>query len=297
MPKELTPLAPTADSGTTSPLIGLLVMFKNEEPVLPRFIESVGPHIDYWTAIDTGSKDGSADLITDGFAGIEGRLIKRKWKNFGENLTEALAQAQGRSEWVLWLHADMTLEVHPKLAEWLLDDPDPTVDAWQILVQSGGLRYRVPLLTRGSLEWRYVGVTHEYLDPMGRRQRPLLGLSVNHHCDGSRRPDKLDRDRALLEDALQKNPDDPRTVFYLAQTYRDLGDRERAVLLYRRREEMGGWEEEAWYAGYQVAALEKNVDSLITSYFARPTRHEPLKAAAAIVRERESSDILFVETT
>ena len=53
-------------------------------------------------------------------------------------------------------------------------------------------------------------------------------LLIEHHADGGSRAHKFERDRVLLEEALADDPDDPRTLFYLAQTYADLGDFERA---------------------------------------------------------------------
>jgi hypothetical protein len=41
--------------------------------------------------------------------------------------------------------------------------------------------------------------------------------------------------------------------FYLAQSYYDVGQTEKAAETYAKRAEMGGWEEEAWYARLQQA--------------------------------------------
>jgi predicted Zn-dependent protease len=67
----------------------------------------------------------------------------------------------------------------------------------------------------------------------------LDALVIEHHGDDGHRAEKLQRDIGLLEHDLQRQPEDARSIFYLAQSYRDLGDEERAVELYRRRAELG----------------------------------------------------------
>ena len=51
---------------------------------------------------------------------------------------------------------------------------------------------------------------------------------------------KYARDRDLLLAEVERNPEDARSVFYLAESYRDLGDFVNARKWYARRVEMGG---------------------------------------------------------
>lgn len=129
---------------------------------------------------------------------------------------------------------------------------------------------------------------------------------------------KYERDRALLEAEQKRNPDDPRTAFYLAQTYRGLGDTEAAVRQFAKRAAMEGWDEETFYAQYQLGVhlLQSDwpaaVDALLRAWSLRPTRVEPLYHLAFGWRNRGAwpaaylfasrgvhipvpDDILFVE--
>jgi hypothetical protein len=60
---------------------------------------------------------------------------------------------------------------------------------------------------------------------------------------------------------------------------------------------MEGWEEEAWYAAYQAAALRKSIPALLVAWHRRPWRHEPLSAAAALAAQDPAAqgDSLFLE--
>lgn len=277
--------------------VGLAMIVRNEERMIRSCLDSVRDIIDYWSIVDTGSTDGTPEIIEEVLSEhIPGVLHRREFVDFGTNRTEVLDLARGSADWLLLLDADMILKAYPNLREWLDPDPSPLTDAWMVEVLDQGLSYRLPLLVRGNLEWRYVGVTHEYMAPI-RNRRHLTGVVVHHHANGSNRAGKLERDLQLLLDEVEKVPDDPRSWFYLAQTYRDLGQTAHAIAAYEKRAQLGGWEEEEWYAHYQAALLRRDVEELLAVWRARPHRHEPLKAAAALIRGTPHEDILFVETT
>lgn len=270
------------------------MIVRDDAAALDRCLRSLRDLIDRYTIIDTGSSYAVRDLIEDALPGFPGQVIEHPWVNFGQNLTQALARA-GNEGWLLThVHADMTAEVHPDLRAWLDSDPDPTVDAWQVPIVEAGTCWHLPMLLRADQTWRFVGATHEYLDTAGRRQRQLLGLRLIHHADGMNRAGKLKRDLSLLVEGV--NQGDPRAVYYTAQTLRDLGMTEEAAVMYDLRASMNGWEEERWHARYQAAKLRADVDGLLECWRARPSRHEPLVAAAQIVKAAGTSDILFIES-
>jgi hypothetical protein len=74
-------------------------------------------------------------------------------------------------------------------------------------------------------------------------------------------------------------------VFYLAQSYRDIGDYVPALAAYERRIALGiGWDEEHWYALYQRAMMKQKLEypwsevleAYLAAYMQRPHRLEPL---------------------
>jgi hypothetical protein len=115
------------------------------------------------------------------------------------------------------------------------------------------------------------------------------------------RADKFERDIRLLSESIRDNPDNPRDVYYLAQSYRDLGAYPNALRWYRRRAEMDGFEEERWYALLQIAqVMEKTgaawdtiLPAYLAAYTARPSRIEPLCSIAKHYREAQQFEIGF----
>jgi hypothetical protein len=291
-------------------MYGLVMIVKDGAADLPRCLASVRPLISHWTIIDTGSTDGTQDLIKAILNDIPGELIERPWVNFGVNRSEAFEAARGTADWLIASDADMTWEIDPDF------DPDPSVDAYMIeMGRYVSYSYRLPLLLRGNLPWRSIGACHEYtaLPDRWYHGTPTDKVRLDMGPQNRSSPEKTRWHAQLLKADLKRDPSNPRTVFYLAQTYREMGQPQKARKLYRQRAGMGGFAEEAFYAAYQAALLDpwpERAASLLAAWEMRPSRLEPLYALCRELNARDlhsaayrlatvplslSGDILFVE--
>jgi glycosyltransferase involved in cell wall biosynthesis len=272
------------------------MIVRDEEPILTRCLRSFleADLVDTWTICDTGSTDGTRELVKYLLRSKPGRLYRHTWRSFGHNRTLALRRARGSADWLLVVDADYVLRfVNDGLREWLAGAGAIAVDAWQVSVFDHGLEYRVPRLVRGDAELRYVGATHEALEVPNAMN--IVGLQLEHVGDGASTAVKLELDLELLRPALEAG--DPRATFYTAETLRYLGLHGPAQAMYGKRARQNGWAEERWYASYQAARLGRDVEALIECWRERPWRHEPLTAAAALVGSdlRVTGDSLFLE--
>ncbi|MEU3094177.1 glycosyltransferase [Streptomyces sp. NPDC006967] len=288
------------------------MIVKNEARVIERCLSSVRDLVDTWVISDTGSTDGTQQLIRRALRGLPGELHEEPWKNFGHNRTLNIEHALGKADYLLLLDADQVMRRDGVL-------PALTADSY-MLRHEGATQYRIKRLVRGDIPWRYEGVTHEYLTSDQRHgQENLDALVVEHFADGGSRADKFERDARLLSADLKRDPDNTRTVFYLAQTMRDLGHVKEAVRLYERRAEMGGWDEEVYYSLLQAGILRarsgdwpRAMDALTRAWETRPQRLEACyemasrlramrryHAAHAVVSaglgRRQPDDLLFVQ--
>jgi tetratricopeptide (TPR) repeat protein len=269
------------------------MIVKNESRVIERCFDSVRPFIDHWVIVDTGSTDGTQDLIRESLAGIPGELYERPWQDFGHNRSEALAYARGKADYILIMDADERLVV-PEGFRW------PPLSGEKYLLahrhaDAPDSTWVLGTLVKGSMPWRYEGVLHEYIacdEP--HTEVPLPGPVVIGYFDSARNVDPLAKyanDAKILETALAKEPNNARYAFYLAQSYRDSRQFEKAAEAYGRRIEMGGWDEELFYSAYQRGALLENLGdwpgalaSYVRAYELRPLRAESLWACAVHYR-------------
>jgi tetratricopeptide (TPR) repeat protein len=259
--------------------IALCMIVRDEADTIVRCLESVRGLVDNYVIVDTGSTDNTKELIQS--SGIRGELHEHEWVNFGHNRTELMKLAYGMADWLLLLDADHTVthdgppELNVGMDSYMLrhaDEPE----------------YWIKRLVTGHKHWHFVGATHEFIatDEAEVPSQRLGAITVHHHGDGGHRPEKFERDLALLRDEHEREPENARTVFYLANTLRDLGRNDEAVDFYLQRAHMDGWDEEEYCAMYEAGKLRGNIELLLSAWSFRPTRAEPLYEIAWRMRRR-----------
>lgn len=269
--------------------VTLAMIVRDEAHCVARAIRSARPHVDSWVVIDTGSRDGTLEIALRSLSGLPGRAFSREWVDFGHNRSElvALAREHFPGGHLLLLDADMELKVGPGALEAL------DADAY-MLPYEGPLAWSQMLLVKAALPWRYVGATHEYITCDSDVEAfTLPGASIVHHGDGGHRAEKFERDLALLQREALERPDDPRTAFYLAQTYRDVGQGDDAWGWYQRRAAMGGWAEEVYVSLLEAGRLQaaagqwpEACQDYMKALDARPRRLEAAYELSAGLRTR-----------
>ncbi|MBM3192095.1 MAG: glycosyltransferase [Chlamydiae bacterium] len=262
-------------SAQAKPLLCLNMIVKNEKRVIERALHSAMPWIDYWVIVDTGSTDGTQELIKQTLHAIPGELYERPWKNFGFNRTEALELAKDKADYIIFLDADDYFEWHPEFAISMLDR-----DAYYLTVNNKAktFSYLRPNIIKTDLPWKWVGVTHEYLACEATCSSSYLeGILYILGGDGARSQDscKYLKVAEELERGLQEEPENARYQFYLAESYRDAGLLERLLEAYRKRVAMGGWAEEVFWSLFQMAELQQRLhypmEEVLQRYYAQGT--------------------------
>jgi SAM-dependent methyltransferase len=283
----------------------LNMIVKNETPVLERLFRSLRRVIDYYVIVDTGSDDGTPAFIRRWMygAGIPGEVHQRPWVNFGANRDEALQLAveSGRADWLLLIDADEEL-VCPDPGALARLTPGVTYELEKCI---GALRYALPnLVDVRHNRWRWRGAVHEYLEHLGGtlRREPLKSawidcrLGEGARSRGRTPEQKYLADAALLEAELAREPANPRSRFYLAQSYRDAGHLQKAREHYLLRADMTtGWIEETFFARFQAGRMarllglphETVLADLLAAFNQRPCRAEPLHELALHCRNQK----------
>jgi tetratricopeptide (TPR) repeat protein len=289
--------------------IGVCMIVKNEAHVVTRCLDSVRPLIDYVLVEDTGSADGTQSVIQGWMRrnDVPGLVIEEPWRDFAYNRSHALDALRKVEavDYALIIDADDQLVLEA--------DFNPTEfkkgmrhDLYQIQIQQGDtfdtLRWRLPRLCSNTLPFYFRGVLHERLEPLPWDTSHLPradGFYVRSGREGGRNknPHKYRDDAATLEKALLTETDSflvSRYTFYLAQSYRDCGEREKALTNYLKRAQQGFWTEETFYSLYQAGMLQESLgfppEEVLATYArasdASPSRAEALHATARYCRSR-----------
>jgi len=282
------------------PKLCLSMIVKNETHIIKECLDSISKHINYWVIVDTGSTDGTQELIKQYFAekGIPGELHERPWVGFGHNRSEALELCDSKAEWAWMIDADDYVEGK---FEFPLNVPDE-VDGFALKFGREDFSWWRTQIFRTGRGWKYVGVLHEYPTIQGK-ERPVIGKV--EHCPykivartlGARNKDitpveKYKKDAEVLEEALKTEPDNIRYQFYLAQSYFDSQQWDKAETEYAKRVQMGGWEEEQFYAAYRIGMCRGLMNkewheiqqAFLEAWEIKPNRAEPLYQIARVYR-------------
>ena len=190
--------------------IGLCMIVKNETKVIRQCLESTLPLVDYILVVDTGSTDGTQQMIRDFLADhrIEGAVVEEAWRDFAYNRSFALARLRevAKIDYALVIDADDTLELDVGFDP-ITFKSRMTHDLYDVPIRHGNITHHRPQLFSNRLPFSFKGVLHEYVEaPQGHITRTTIkGFAIHASSGGgfrSNNPKKYQDDAAVLERAL-----------------------------------------------------------------------------------------------
>lgn len=301
--------------------ICLNMIVRNEEHVIERCLKSVLPFITHYCIADTGSQDRTRQVIKDTLdPHISGHVFRDTWHDFAYNRNLVLTSSLGKADWILTIDADEVFS-SKGLPEIKLD---PEFNSYICLNKGQGYEFWRRRIVKNDGSYHYVNKIHELLAPKEgteEKNADLHGFWFEDLGDGARSKSgiKFLQDLIALENEHKADPNNPRTVFYLAQTYHCIASYSKATEFYLKRVEMGGWEEEVYFSKLQLARMcfrhhnrlsERCIALYMDAYVYRPGRLEALAELCEQLRHTKdwatiytiskgkralSNDILFVD--
>jgi glycosyltransferase involved in cell wall biosynthesis len=264
----------------------LNMIVKEESRVIRRCLESVKPIIDYWVIVDTGSTDGTQEIIKECMKNIPGELHERPWVNFEHNRNEALFLAQNKSDYIFFIDADEQLI----LTGFEKKQLKKQFYFMRSKEREQGECYKLAII-HSHPDWKWKGVLHEHLVPPShytdQHGEELSGIFLDGSTwDGNRSmdPKKYLKDASILKKELNKDPYNSRYLFYLAQTYVNGKEYLLALQYYHQRARMEGHPHEKFWTLYCIGMMQEKLEmdeelflkSYQTAYEFDPARAEPL---------------------
>jgi len=306
MSEEITPIKKVTPDDVT---ITLCMIVKDETHIIQECLQSMLPYIDRYDITDTGSTDGTPEMIKEFMDkhGVPGEVYLSDWKGFGDSpqgigsRTESLRNCDGKADFAWVIDADDFIA-----GDFVFPNDMKKYDVYSLHIQRGDFTWWRNQIFRTGIGWHYTGILHEYAD-CDKKPFSQERVHGNYHIDartlGARNVgitaiEKYSKDAEQLLDALTNeespfyDPDNHRYWFYLAQSYFDSQQVTNAKEAYQKRAELGGWEEEVYYSLFRVAICavlneepwEQIQQGFLNAYAYRPIRAEPLHQLSRLYR-------------
>lgn len=280
----------------------LSMIVKNEGSILNRCLNSVYPIIDYVYISDTGSSDDTKKVANNWLKenNVRGIVEPNNWVDFGHNRTESIERSKKlfNADYTLVIDADEVLEFSD-LTELKELKSSLSCDLYNIVCKYGGIEYLRPSLFSNNKNFFYKGALHEFLECRDTiHSSSILKGVYNIPIQDSNRnknKNKYENDAIILENAIKNNKDDSLTqryYFYLAQSYKDCNNIEKAILNYLNVLDQNGYIQEKYcsclYLGRLLKYLNEKEKSIF--YFLKgieydKSRIENIAEATSLLRE------------
>jgi glycosyltransferase involved in cell wall biosynthesis len=283
------------------------MIVKNESKIIRRLFDSVCDIINSYCICDTGSVDGTPQIIKEYFEakGIPGKVIEEPFRDFGYNRTHSLLACGGmeNADYILLMDADMILEPDPSFDVTKFKQALHCAEAHYIFQGSPTMSYKNVRIVKNGIGIKYWGVTHEVIETPPNSRYSNIGkdiLFINDVGDGGAKADKFERDIRLLLRGLEEKPNNDRYTFYLANSYRENGEKQKAIETYKKRIEIGGWIEEIWQSYYNIGKCyqalgedEKAIANWLEGYDRFPDRLENIYEIMTHYRGKSKNRLVY----
>lgn len=266
--------------------ICLNMIVKNEAHVIKKTLTQLHSifHFDYYAISDTGSTDGTQEIIKSFFEKekVPGILSEDEWKDFGHNRSVSLKLAYNKTDYCLIFDADDSV-----CGNFIYEPEKLKLDQYNFTFGTI-VKYKRPLLFNNRKRYKFVGILHEFLQ--------CLDLPITHGDyegdyyidsgrlgDRSKNPNKYLDDAKKLEYAYEHNYYDEdikldlrsRYAFYCGQSYKDHGMKPEAIMWYKKVLVLNNWEQEKYYSCLNIGMMLSSAESIY--YYLLGFEYDPLR--------------------
>lgn len=283
-------------------LLELCMIVKNSGEILRSCLKDNKKWIDHWTILDTGSTDNTMEIIKDELKDIPGTLHQGEFVDFCQARNLALSLLSNTCKFVIMIDDSYTLYGGDKLRDILKKDKKTSC----FLIKIGKyidnhLRddYYSKRITRCEDKLRYHYRVHEDIDVSENKIKCIQDegiflddIECKEHTKRSFKRYKRDIELLLLDH--KDNPNEQRTIYYLAKTYHVMEDYNNALEYYEKLKNLKNVREDFLFSAiYETACIKYFKDDNINFFkemlfnlqYAFPYRAEPIYKLAVIFKD------------
>lgn len=241
----------------------------SEAPHLERCLKNVSKYVDsIFLNVNANEGEKASQSVLDIAYKYTDNVIETEWKDdFSKARNQNLSQVPKDYGWILWLDTDDIIDKPQKIKK--VAEASQKYDAVYVDYLYDRDEEDNPLTVHmvarlfknnGGHQWK--GRIHETLiETRGVTQGATKDFTVIHQADEKRKDESLRRNVKLLEKQLEeeaKDPD-PRTIYYLASTYMDVGELKTSKQLFTDYLTLSGWDQERSAALTKLGRIEQEL--------------------------------------
>jgi predicted O-methyltransferase YrrM/tetratricopeptide (TPR) repeat protein len=221
-------------------LINLCIMVKNGGDQFEQMLLDNMHLIDQWTILDTGSTDNTIEIIQKTLVGKKrGELYQEPFINFKDSRNRLLELAGEACKYTLML--DDTYVIKGDLRGFLNEvRGDQFSDSFTLYIKSDDVEYGSNRILKTDRHLKYWFKIHEVVQDKDNNN-VVIPFARSHIFDGrfeymeERTMARKQLDLKLLQEEIDEDPNNPRSYYYMAQTYNLLHDYEKAFNYFMMR--------------------------------------------------------------
>ena len=293
----------------TDPLLVIILMIKNEEHSVTQTIEPLLKHgLDSFFILDTGSQDNTIQVTQDLFNkyNIQNAYIDQsEFIDFASSRNQALQEAEKtfpKAQYFLMIDADWHLYNTESLLQFCREQIQNPIDSFLIKIIMNQCEFYTQRLFKAHHNIYFTGAVHENINRYSTIKVPDTYITYTPSSKSIEQTKlRWQKDKQILLKEIEKNPNNPRTLFYLAQTFDCLQELDNACIWYTKRCQITSWNEEDFMSHYRLAQIyerkniwEKALYYHLQAYNIRPTRAEPLINIAKYYLQQQEFQSAFL---
>ena len=227
----------------TDKLLELVMIVKDSGEVLRECLKQNKKYIDYWTIVDTGSKDNTCKIIEDELKDIPGKLHHVEFIDFSQARNKSLELSSKTCKYTIILDDSYTIIGGDQLRKFLIKEETECIRIKIGKFNGYSLTndYYSKRIVKSSANLKYKYRVHEDIDNYDFIDIEDVNIFIDDldshdHTVRSRIRFKKDIDFLLLD--LNDYPKDPRILCYIATTYVILDNPQKAIEYYKKAESL-----------------------------------------------------------
>lgn len=242
-------------------LINICIMVKNAGEDFRHMLTKNLPYMDRYTILDTGSTDNTVSIIKEVLANKRGELYEEPFINFRDSRNRLLDLAGNHCHFNIMLDDSYILQ--GKVREFLdIVRGDDTATSFSIVIEDLDTMYTSNRVTKPPLGLRYVNLIHEIIQSENNSLNVAIPYDWGYIKDVSseymnnRTQERKQQDIDTLISMHKEDPTNPRTCYYIADSYLCIKDWSNALEWFIKRVNMdNGYSSEKQDSLYYISVI------------------------------------------